>query len=316
MTYAYDPELQPLVDLLPESDISDLAGARAMLDSLLEGFGGDVDLAGLVVTEVEVPGPSGAPPVPVHLYVPEGEAPAGGRAAVLDIHGGGFVMGSAVMERAFASDVARRMGVVVAVVEYRLAPEHPYPAGIEDCYAALTWLHAEADDLGIDVGRVAVAGQSAGGGLAAGLALLARDRGGPPICFQLLGIPELDHRLETTSMRTFVDTPLWHRANAELSWSHYLGPDPGEVAPYASPAVAEDLSGLPPAYIATMEFDPLRDEGITYALRLMGAGVSVELHSYPGTFHGSSVATTAAVSQRAHQELADALARGLGCDLP
>jgi acetyl esterase/lipase len=312
MTYAYDPELQPLVELLPESDISDLAGARAMLDSLLEGFGGDVDLAGLVVTEVEVPGPSGAPPVPVHLYVPEGEASAGGRAAVLDIHGGGFVMGTAAMERAFASDVARRLGVVVVVVEYRLAPEHPYPAGIEDCYAALTWLHAEADELGVDVERVAVAGQSAGGGLAAGLALLARDRGGPAICFQLLGIPELDHRLETTSMRTFVDTPLWHRPNAELSWAHYLGPDPGEVEPYASPSVAADLSGLPPAYLAAMEFDPLRDEGIVYALRLLEAGVSVELHTYPGTFHGSAVATTAAVSKRAHDELVSALARGLG----
>jgi acetyl esterase len=202
------------------------------------------------------------------------------------------------------------------VVEYRLAPEHPYPAGIEDCFATLAWLHEEASALGIDAGRVAVAGQSAGGGLAAGLALLARDRSGPPICFQLLGIPELDHRLETTSMQTFVDTPLWHRPNAELSWAHYLGPDPGEVAPYASPSIAEDLTGLPPAYVSVMEFDPLRDEGIAYAARLLEAGVSVELHAYPGTFHGSAVATTAAVSKRAHEELIGALGRGLGCALP
>jgi acetyl esterase/lipase len=148
--------------------------------------------------------------------------------------------------------------------------------------------------------------------LTAAVVLMARDRGGPPVCFQFLGIPELDHRLETTSMRTFVDTPIWHRPNAELSWRFYLGEDPGEVSPYASPAIARDLSGLPPAYVTTMEFDPLRDEGIMYALRMMEAGVSVELHSFPGTFHGSAVVTTAAVSKRASAEMFVALRRGLG----
>ena len=115
-------------------------------------------------------------------------------------------------------------------------------------------------------------------------------------------------------MRTFVDTPMWHRGNAEISWRHYLGPDPGEVSPYASPSLASDLTGLPPAYVTAMEFDPLRDEGILYALRLMEAGVSVELHAYPGTFHGSAVVPTAAVSRRASQELLVALARGLGVE--
>ena len=113
-------------------------------------------------------------------------------------------------------------------------------------------------------------------------------------------------------MRTFVDTPLWHRPNAELSWEFYLGPDPGPVSPYASPALADDLTGLPPAYVTTMEFDPLRDEGIAYAVRLLEAGVTVELHSYPGTFHGSTLIPTAAVSRRAHDELLTALRRGLG----
>ena len=174
-------------------------------------------------------------------------------------------------------------------------------------------MHREAPALGIDPNRIAVGGQSAGGGLAAATALLRGDRGGPPLCFQFLGIPELDHRLETASMRTFVDTPLWHRPNAVLSWQYYLGRDhTGPVSPYASPAVATDLRGLPPAYVTTMEFDPLRDEGITYALRMMEAGVSVELHSYPGTFHGSGLVTTAAVSRRAQDELMVALARGLG----
>jgi len=210
--------------------------------------------------------------------------------------------------------VARDLGAVVVTVEYRLAPEHPFPAGLEDCYRTLQWMHDEAPALGIDVTRIGVGGQSAGGGLSAATALLARDRGGPPLCFQFLGIPELDHRLETTSMRTFVDTPIWHRRNAELSWQYYLGDNPTEVSPYASPAIAADLSGLPPAYVTTMEFDPLRDEGIMYALRLMEAGVSVELHSYPGTFHGSAVLPTAAVSRRANAELLTILRRGLQVD--
>ena len=112
-------------------------------------------------------------------------------------------------------------------------------------------------------------------------------------------------------MRTFVDTPMWHRPNAEISWDYYLGGNAGPVSPYASPAVATDLSGLPPAYVTTMEYDPLRDEGINYALRLLEAGVSVELHSYPGTFHGSALIPTAAVSRRANAELTTALRRGL-----
>jgi acetyl esterase/lipase len=218
------------------------------------------------------------------------------------------------MEHAFAAALARELGVVAVTVEYRLAPEHPFPAGVEDCYAALRWLHDHAGVLGVDRSRIGVGGQSAGGGLAAATALLARDRGGPALCFQFLGIPELDHRLETTSMRSFVDTPIWHRANAELSWKYYLGSNSDDVSPYASPAIAADLSGLPPAYVTTMEFDPLRDEGIIYALRLMEAGVSVELHSYPGTFHGSGVMATAAVSRRASREMMVALARGLRVD--
>jgi acetyl esterase/lipase len=266
----------------------------------------------VTVANHRAPGPEDAPDVLVRVYVPDGDAPTGGRPAVLDIHGGGFVVGSIEMEHAFAAHFARELGALIAVVEYRLAPEHPFPAGVEDCYAALSWLHANATDLGVDPDRIAVGGQSAGGGLTAATVLLARDRGGPPVCFQFLGIPELDHRLETTSMRTFVDTPMWHRGNAIKSWEMYLGPDhEGEVSPYASPSVATDLSGLPPAYVTTMEFDPLRDEGILYAVRLLEAGVNVELHSFPGTFHGSALIPFAAVSRRANDELLVALRRGL-----
>lgn len=312
MAYAYDPELAPLVDALPSASLDDLESARRWILDLITPMNDQVDLTGLTVSDHDAPGPSGAPDVLVRVYAPAADAPASGRPALLDIHGGGFVVGSIEMEHAFAAQVARELDAVVATVEYRLAPEHPFPAGVEDCYAALGWLHAKTSDLGVDAERIAVGGQSAGGGLTAATVLLARDRGGPPVCFQFLGIPELDHRLETTSMRTFVDTPMWHRGNAIRSWQMYLGADhEGEVSQYASPSLAPDLSGLPPAYVTTMEFDPLRDEGILYALRLLEAGVNVELHSFPGTFHGSAVIPFAAVSRRANAELLVALRRGL-----
>ncbi|MEY2424250.1 MAG: acetyl esterase [Acidimicrobiaceae bacterium] len=312
MAYAYDPELAPLVDTLPAVSLDDVGAAREMLLQLVTPMNEHVDLTGVTVLDHYAPGPDGAPDVLVRIYVAEGDSPAAGRPALLDIHGGGFVVGSIEMEHAFAAHFARELGAVVAVVDYRLAPEHPFPAGIEDCYAALAWLHANAPQLGIDPNRIAVGGQSAGGGLTAGTVLLARDRGGPPVCFQFLGIPELDHRLDTTSMRTFVDTPMWHRGSAIKSWAMYLGPDhDGEVSQYASPSLAADLRGLPPAYVTTMEFDPLRDEGILYALRLLEAGVNVELHNFPGTFHGSALIPFVAVSRRASEELLVALRRGL-----
>ncbi len=312
MPYAFDPELVPFIELIPTSDFSDIEASRANLASLLAPLNAQVDTTGITIDDFEAPGPEGAPPVPVRVYSPTGDVPAGGRPALLDIHGGGFCSGSIDMEHGFAAQVARELGATCVAVEYRLAPEHPYPAGLEDCYAALRWMHDQAATLGLDPSRIAVGGQSAGGGLAAATVLLARDRGGPPVCFQFLGIPELDHRLETASMRAFVDTPIWHRPNAEISWRNYLGDDVDEVSCYASPAIAADLRGLPPAYITTMEYDPLRDEGIIYALRLMEAGVTVELHSFPGTFHGSALVPAAAVSRRAGAELMVALRRGLG----
>jgi acetyl esterase/lipase len=198
---------------------------------------------------------------------------------------------------------------VVVSVDYRLAPENPYPAGLEDCYAALQWTAAKASELGVDPARIAIGGSSAGGGLTAALALLARDRGGPAVKFQFLDIPELDDRLDTPSMTRFVDTPIWNQPNAVRSWRYYLGGQPADQ--YAAPARAEDLTGLPPAYVAVCEFDPLRDEGLTYAHRLIQAGVPTELHHFPGTFHGSSMVQTAAVSKRMAAEGIDAIRRGL-----
>jgi acetyl esterase/lipase len=233
---------------------------------------------------------------------------------LLYIHGGGFILGDLDMFHASLLRLVDELGIVIVSVDYRLAPEHPFPAPVEDCYAALTWTAAKAAELGIDPERLGVGGESAGGGLAAAVALLARDRGGPALRFQYLGIPELDDRLETPSMQAYVDTPMWNRPNAVYSWTSYLGAEPGgaEVSPYAAPARATDLAGLPPAFVTTCQFDPLRDEGIQYAQRLLQAGVTTELHHYPGTFHGSGIIQDAAVSRRMLVDEVAALRRGLG----
>ncbi len=187
------------------------------------------------------------------------------------------------------------------------------PAPVEDCYAALTWVAAKAAELGIDPARLGVGRGERGWWTPAAVALLARDRGGPALCFQLLGIPELDDRLDTQSMREYVDTPLWNRPNAIFSWTSYLGTEPGgdDVSPYAAPARATDLAGLPPTFVSTCQFDPLRDEGIEYARRLAHANVHVELRLYPGTFHGSTFVESAESSRRIIADEIEALRRGL-----
>lgn len=279
MAYDFDPELAAAAAMIPMGSLTDIPAARAMFEQMMA----DTDLSGLDVSDHSVP-VTGAPDATVRVYAPpDATSP---RPGILYIHGGGFVVGSIRTEEAGAADLARRLGVVVASVEYRLAPEHPYPAGLDDCTAALVWLHDHAADFGVDVARLAVFGSSAGGGLAAALALRTRDRADlPRLCFQFLGIPELDDRLSTPSMTAFVDTPMWNRPAAEVSWASYLG-GITEVPYDAAPARATDLSGLPPAYVTVMEFDPLRDEGIDYAARMMQAGVSVELHAFPGTSTG------------------------------
>jgi acetyl esterase len=311
VAYSYDPELADALPLLPTGGIQDLTAERARLVELVAGLSEINDDASLEINDYSVAGHDGDPTVGVRVF--RSRRATGPAPALVYIHGGGFVAGNILCEQDNAAALASTLGIVVASVEYRLAPEYPFPAGLHDCYAALQWLFQQADELGVDPTRVGVYGQSAGGGLAAGLALFSRDRNGPPLCFQFLAIPELDDRLKTQSMRTFVDTPQWDRASAELSWDYYLGSArKGEVSPYAAPARAQDLRNLPPAYVSTMEFDPLRDEGILYALGLLGAGVSVELHSYPGTFHGSSMVTTAGVSQRMANEQMNVLRRALG----
>lgn len=309
--YGFDPELAEFAELMSAMPpMSDVQAARALILEFVGPLNAGLDTSALDVDDRTIPGPPDAPDVAVRVYRPRGFAPP--VPAVLKIHGGGFVTGSIDTEHGMDVDLCRELGVVVVSVDYRLAPEHPFPAALDDCYAALVWLHGEAQALGIDPTRIAVKGGSAGGGLAAALTLLARDRGGPPICFQCLSAPELDDRLETESMRQFVDTPVWNRPSAEQSWAWYLGDVPrDQISHYAAPARATSLAGLPPAYVATMQFDPMRDEGILYALRLLQDGVSVELHSTAGTFHGSQVVADAEVTKRENAEMMVVLRRAL-----
>jgi acetyl esterase/lipase len=238
-------------------------------------------------TDHLMPGPEGAPEVPVRVYRPQGAE--GPLPCIFDIHGGGMTTGSIETEDMPATLLAKFSGCVVTSVEYRLAPEHPDPAPVEDCYAALLGVVAKAGELGIDPDRIVLYGASAGGGLAAGTALLARDRGGPKPRLQMLLYPMLDDRLETPSSKEFVDIGIFDRRVNGEGWSDLLGEKVGgeDVSIYAAPARAEDLAGLPPAYIDVGELDGLRDESILYALSLLQAGVATELHVYPGGVHGS-----------------------------
>jgi acetyl esterase len=305
MTYRFDPELVPWIAEMPAVDLSDVARARAAGAARRGQAPADESPVPLAVFDRLVPGLQDDPDVAVRVYGPAG------RRAVLPglvyIHGGGFALGSVDGDDARAREIAAAAQAVVVSVEYRLAPEHPFPAGLRDCTAALGYLAHNAADLGVDPRHIGVAGNSAGGGLAAATALMARDRGGPELCMQYLSIPELDDRLDTPSMRAFTDTPVANRANVILTWQHYLAGQ--QATAYAAPARAADLTGLPPSYVAVCEFDPLRDEGIEYARRLVQAGVPVELHLYPGTFHGSSRITSAAVSQRMSRDSLEAIHR-------
>ncbi|WIX77340.1 alpha/beta hydrolase [Amycolatopsis carbonis] len=293
-----NPELEAFLPLFPPADLDDPVTAREKLAGL-SASAPPPDTSGLTIEDHTVDGG-----VPVRVY-----RPRQAHGAVIWLHGGGFVMGDLDTEHPWAARVADGAGAVVISVGYRRAPEHPFPAAVDDAYAALTWAAKNATELGLDPARIAVGGHSAGAGIAAALALRARDEHGPTIRFQLLNQPELDDRQDTWSARTFTDTPWMTRDKLAATWRHYLGDTPG--TPYAAPARAADLSGLPPAYVATAEFDPLRDEGITYALRLLQSGVSAELHQWPGTFHGSQAILSAEVSQRQIAELAAALRRGL-----
>ncbi|MEL5955164.1 alpha/beta hydrolase fold domain-containing protein [Streptomyces sp. CLV115] len=264
--------------------------------------------------DLTVPGPADGPELNVRIYRPADSTDAGTLPGILYIHGGGMITGSVQTDHRQVLPLVEAVDAVVVSVEYRLAPEHPDPAPVEDCYAALLWMSRNASSLGIDPGRLALYGGSAGGGLAAGVALLARDRGGPRVAFQMLPYPMLDDRNTTPSSHEITDIGIWDRAANLQGWQSLLGDRIGtdHVSPYAAPARADDLSGLPPTYLDVGDLDLFRDEDLIYANRLMQAGVPVELHVYPGGIHaGELLAPDAELSARITDYRMTALNRAL-----
>ena len=206
--------------------------------------------------------------------------------ALVYFHGGAFAIQASPQHKRLAMTYAVQTPCKVVFVDYRLLPGHPYPTGLEDCYAALQWTHQNAQQLGIDASRIAVGGDSAGGALAAGVCLLARDRKTPAPCFQLLIYPVTDARQCTPSVKHFDDTPLWNSKYNAKMWAMYLRNGHPEKRSYASPMEADSLKRLPPAYLEVAEYDCLRDEGIAYAEQLSADGVQVTLHRTERTVHG------------------------------
>jgi acetyl esterase/lipase len=310
-----DPELRPGLAVwraswrpLPREDFT--AFREQHNRQALAALAGTTLPATVEIEDVVAPGPPGDPPIRIRLYRP---ANAGSPAPGLYfVHGGGMVLGLVETSDAHLCDYVQALGCVAASVDYRLAPEHPHPAPVEDCYAGLRWFADHAEELGIDPARLAIYGRSAGGGLAAGTALLARDRGGPTLAFQLLVAPMLDDRAITHSSTAFGEHIVWGPADNATGWWSLLGDRTAtdDVPIYAAPARADDLAGLPPTLVEVGELETFRDECIEYARRLLEAGVATELHVYPGAFHSfDQMAPDSSLARRAHYNKLEALRR-------
>jgi acetyl esterase/lipase len=266
------------------------------------------------VATVQVPGEGGGP-VRVLCYERADRARPG--AALVWLHGGGFTFGTPEQCHALCSRWADELGLLVLSVGYRLAPEHPFPAGLDDAYAVLRWAAGEAGTLGIRADRIAVGGESGGGGMAAALCQLARDRQGPAVCFQLLEYPMLDDRTVLRAGHDGRGQFVWTPANNRFAWTCYLGgaPEQHDDRRYAAPARAADLRGLPPAWIGVGGLDLFHDEDTAYARRLAEAGVACGLHVQPRMYHGAdSVVPGAGTSLAFRDRMTQALAQGLGTD--
>lgn len=308
-----DPELLPLMEKMPTRPFAaaTLAEDRETMRALWAAYVRPTD-DGVRRTERSAPGLNGAPDVRLVVYEPE--ARAGTVPALLFIHGGGFVGGTADNGEPFNRRIVAELGIVIVSVDYRLAPETRYPGPVEDCYAALLWMHREAAALGIDPARIAVEGVSAGGALAAALALMVRDRGEVSLAFQSLIYPMLDDRRAKAAPDGVTGKVAWFRESNAFGWASLLGEEAvggPDVPAYASPARAEDLSGLPPTYIGAAALDMLVYENADYATRLIAAGVPTQLQVYPRAFHGFDVGTSAIAEDFKRSRLS-ALKRGLG----
>lgn len=303
-----DPELAPILDFVKsvglDIDFSDLAAMREKLHSFQDSVSAATPpVSGVSTADHLVPYADGSHSVRVRVYQPTGRT--GVLPVLFWIHGGGYVLGRLQDDDLLAGSLAVNYNCVVASVDYRLAPEHPFPTPLEDCYTALKWLYDNADTLGVNRARIAIGGQSAGGGLAAALGQLARDRKEVPLCYQLLIYPMLDDRNITQVSDPAEDNAVWSRVSNLFGWRSYLGQEPGtEATPlYAAPGRTEDLRGLPPTYLYTGDIDLFAAEDIDYARRLLLAGVPTELHVYPGAYHAFEVfGAASAVGQRAIAE--------------
>lgn len=307
-----DPQLAPLVGLFPDIalSLSTLGQARADSDARSSLF----PPPPIEPVRHLAAGRDGAPDVPVLVFKPAGQKL---RPAILHIHGGGMVMGSAYGLCYGPSNCAASHDIVIVSVDYRLAPEAPFPGPQEDCYTALEWLLENAAALGVDTARIAVMGESAGGGLAAALAQMVRDRGKHSLCAQILVYPMVDHR--TGGAEDLYNNPnvgefVWTREKNQFGWSCLKG-DYGlddDRLGWFSPSLAKDLTDLPPAYITTGALDLFFDESLDYAQRLCKAGVPVELHAYAGGFHGFNFFAETAIAKAFATDLNAAIARLLG----
>ena len=300
---AYEEQLGQFVEVFRAGGVA--AAVAAMREGAAASLApvGDLTRNGaLAVSERIVPGPAAAPDVELLICLPtKAQVPYG---AIYRIHGGGMIGGDRYLNMPMYADIAEELGLAVISVEYRLAPEHPHPAPVEDCYAGLAWTVKHADELGIDPDRLVIMGESAGANLAAGTALLARDRSGPPLFGQALLGPMLDDRNSTCSARQMADAGLGDTGVVDLCWTAFLDTARGssEVSPYAAPARADDLSGLPPTFIDAGSAEIFRDEAVEYAHRIWQAGGSAELHVWPGGFHSFNIiAPQAPLSQAANQ---------------
>ncbi|MEU5692802.1 alpha/beta hydrolase [Actinosynnema sp. NPDC020468] len=290
----YDPELEAglagfldMVEQIPLRADTILAN-RDHFASILPPVEAMVGDRPVVLEERTVPGPEGAPDIQLTIVRPV--EPVTNAPAFYSIHGGGMVLGNRTFGIDGLIEDVLLFGAVGVSVEYRLAPEHPAPAAVEDCYAGLVWLAEHADELGVDRSRIVVTGASAGGGLSAGVALLARDRGGPAIAGQGLLCPMLDDRNTNVSTLQYDGLGAWDRNNNDTAWNAILGPLRGtdEASPYQVPTRMADLSGLPPAYVDVGAAEIFRDEATEYALRIWATGGQAELHVWAGGYHGFS----------------------------